>query len=60
MSNQTAAIHVSYYVYASAESAGAVDIAIDRVQFDDNLMERLSRRMHCHAGRHAHDQLRQD
>lgn len=45
MSNQTAAIHVSYYVYASAESAGAVDIAIDRVQFDDNLMERLSRRM---------------
>ena len=45
MSNQTAAIHVSYYVYASAESAGAVDITIDRVQFDNNLMERLSRRM---------------
>ena len=45
MSNQTAAIHVSYYVYASAKSAGAVDITIDRVQFDNNLMERLSRRM---------------
>lgn len=45
MSNHAATIHVSYYVYASAEATEAVDVTIDRVQLDDNLMKRLSRRM---------------
>lgn len=45
MSNQAATIHVSYYVYASAEATEAVDVTIDRVQLDDNLMKHLSRRM---------------
>lgn len=45
MSNQAATIHVSYYVYASAEATEAVDVTIDRVQLDDNLMKRLSRSM---------------
>ena len=41
LSNQAATIHVSYYVYASAEATEAVDVTIDRVQLDDNLMKHL-------------------